>query len=93
MTGCRLRVRVTPRGGADRIDKVDQDEDGRWRVHLRVRAAPADGQANAAVLAALARTLGIPKSRLRLTSGTSARLKTVEIDGLDETEALRRLSA
>ena len=92
MTGCRLRVRVTPRGGADRIDALIQDEGGRPLVHLRVRAAPADGQANAAVLATLAQALGVPKSHLSLVSGAAARIKSVEIDGLDEAEAVRRLS-
>jgi len=92
MTACRLRVRVTPRGGADRIDALTQDEAGRPLVRLRVRAAPTDGQANAAVLATLAKALGVAKSHLSLVSGAAARIKTVEIDGLDEDEVVRRLS-
>ncbi len=90
---CRLRVRVTPRGGADRIDAVETDDTGRPLIKVRVRASPADGQANTAVLATLARALGQPKSTLTLVAGQTARIKTVEIDGLDEAEALARLFA
>ncbi len=86
-------MRVTPRGGADRIDAVETDEAGRPLIKVRVRAAPADGQANTAVLATLARALGRPKSTLTLVAGQTARIKTVEIDGLDEAEALARLFA
>ena len=93
MIRCRLRVRVTPRGGADRIDAVETDEVGRSLVRIRVRAAPADGEANAAVIVVLAQALGLPKSRLELVAGQTARIKTVAIDGMDEVEALRRLLA
>lgn len=82
---------MTPRGGADRIDAIETDEAGRPLVRMRVRAAPADGDANAAVIATLARALGLPKSRLKLIAGQTARIKTLAIDGLDETEALDRL--
>lgn len=91
MTACRLRVRVTPRGGADRIDAVETDETGRPLVRLRVRAAPADGEANQAVIITLAKTLGLPKSRLELVAGHTARIKIVSIEGLDEVAALARL--
>lgn len=86
-------MRVTPRGGADRIDAVETDEAGRPLIKVQVRAAPADGQANTAVLATLARALGRPKSTLTLVAGQTARIKTVEIDGLDEAEARARLFA
>jgi len=93
MTECRLRVRVTPRGGADRIDAIETDEAGRPLIRLRVRAAPAEGEANSAVIATLAKALGLPKSRLELVAGHTARLKVVSIDGLDEVDALARLVA
>ena len=93
MKRCRIRVRVTPRGGADRIDAVETDESGRSVVRMRVRAAPSDGEANAAVILTLARALGIPKSRLELIAGQTARNKTIAIDGLDEVDAMDRLIA
>ena len=87
----RLRVRLTPRGGADRVDAVETDEAGLPLVRARVRAAPADGQANAALEVLLARALGVPKSAVRVARGQTARIKTVEIDGLDDAGALAAL--
>lgn len=87
----RLTVRVTPRGGRDAIEGWAQDEAGRPVLKLRVAAAAADGAANAAVIALLAKSLGRPRSALTLLRGETARVKQIEIDGLDETEAWRRL--
>jgi uncharacterized protein YggU (UPF0235/DUF167 family) len=87
----RLIVRVTPRGGRDAIDGWTWDEAGRPVLRLRVAAAAADGAANAAVLALLAKALGRPKSALRLLRGETARVKQIEVDGLDEAAVHARL--
>lgn len=89
----RLTVRVTPRGGRDAVEGWGRDEADRPVLKLRVSAAAADGAANAAVLALLAKALGRPKSALRILRGETARVKQIEIDGLDEAEAWRRLGA
>lgn len=62
-------------------------------LKLRVTPAAADGAANAAVVALLAKALGRPRSALRILRGDAARVKQIEIDGLDEAEAWRRLGA
>jgi uncharacterized protein (TIGR00251 family) len=80
----RLAVRVTPKGGRDAVDGWALDTSGRAYLKVRVSAAPADGQANAALVAFLAKTLKRPKSALRIASGDTARLKILEIDDLDE---------
>jgi uncharacterized protein len=41
---------------------------------------PDKGKANAAVIALLAKTLGLPKSSIAVTAGHTARLKTIRID-------------
>lgn len=79
----QIAVRVTPRGGRDAIEGWITDADGRPVLKLRVAAAAADGQANAAVLALLAKALGRPKSALGLIAGQTARLKRIEVEGLD----------
>lgn len=56
-----------------------------------MRAAPVEGAANAAVERLIAEALGIPKSRVQVARGATARIKTVEIDGLDDAEVERRL--
>ncbi len=71
----RFRVRVTPRAGVDAVDGTDE----LGRLHVRVRAVPADGAANTAVLVTVARALDLAPSRLRLVAGTGGRLKLIEI--------------
>lgn len=75
--GLLLTVRLTPRGGRDSLDGIETLSDGRQVLKARVRAVPADGEANAALLALLAKTLVLPRSQLSLTAGATARLKTV----------------
>lgn len=76
-----MRLRVTPNAGADRIDGIEIRDDGNAVLRIRVRAVPDRGKANAAVIALLAKTLGIPRSSITLVSGETARLKTVRIGG------------
>ena len=87
----RLTVRLTPRGGADRIDGWDADAVGRAVLKARVRAAPADGQANAALIALIARALAIRRSDVVISRGATARLKALEIEGLSDSEIRTRL--
>ncbi len=82
----RLIVRLTPSGGADRIDGCATDDAGRTYLKARVRAAPEDGKANAALEALLAKALGVAKSKVNVARGATARLKTVEVEGVSESE-------
>lgn len=79
--GLRLTVRLTPRGGRDAIDGVEALADGREVFKLRVRAAPSEGEANAALIALVARLLDVPRSRVDLVAGATARLKIVAVSG------------
>ena len=88
MTSDELRfgVRLTPRGGRDRIDGAGAD--GMLRV--RVSAAPVDGAANQSLVRLLAGELGLSPSAIRIVMGTSARRKVVAITGLGEAAILAR---
>ena len=55
-----LAVRLTPRGGRDAIDGIEQLSDGRRVLKVRVRAAASEGEANAALTKLVAKTLGVP---------------------------------
>ncbi len=79
----RLTVRLTPRASAEGVDGWDVDDKGRPVLKVRVRAAPVEGKANAALIALMAKALDVPRSRIRLAGGDTARVKTLEIDGLD----------
>jgi uncharacterized protein YggU (UPF0235/DUF167 family) len=79
----RLAVRVTPKGGRDAADGWGLDAAGRAFLKLRVSVAPADGAANAAVIALVAKSLKIPKSAVRIASGETARVKMLDLDGVE----------
>lgn len=89
----RLTVRLTPRGGKDRIEGWARDEAGRPYLKARVSAPPVDGAANEALIALIAKALGRPRSAVSLTAGAGARFKSLDIEGLDETDLADRLGA
>lgn len=76
-----IAVRVVPRAARDGIDGLVDTGDGRRALAVRVRAAPSDGAAHDAVIRTLAEALRLPKRRVTLASGASARLKRLRLDG------------
>ncbi len=72
--GTKLHLRVTPGARRNALVRTTGDQ-----FRISVTAAPEKGKANAAVLKLLARSLGVPKSRLRIVRGDTGRDKTVEI--------------
>lgn len=85
--GVTLVVRLTPKGGRDGIDGVETMSDGRPVLKARVRAAPEDGKANAALVEFLAKALRVPRSAVTLASGQTSRVKILEIAGEPDTLA------
>jgi uncharacterized protein (TIGR00251 family) len=84
----RLSLRVSP--GAKSSAVVGRYGE-RWKIRV---AAPAEsGRANEALLELLAETLAVPRSRLRVVSGTAARDKIVEVCGIDAAASERLLLA
>jgi uncharacterized protein (TIGR00251 family) len=77
----RFRVRLTPKGGRDHIEGWWTDSAGQTALKARVAAPPEDGKANTALIDLLARALDVRKADVRIASGTTSRLKTIEIDG------------
>jgi hypothetical protein len=87
----RLTVRLTPNGGRDAVDGLETAADGEEFLKVRVRAVPEKGKANQALIAFLAKTLGLAKSRLSLISGETQRKKILRIEG-DSEDLMRRLA-
>jgi len=85
-----LAVRVTPRSSKPGIRGWRTAVDGRDELEIHVAAAPADGAANEAVIALLAKALGFSRSELSILSGAASRHKRVAIP-CDPSEARRRL--
>jgi uncharacterized protein len=79
--GVALWLRLTPKGGRDAIEGVETLADGRCVVKARVRAAPEDGRANAALEALVAKELTTSKSAVSVVSGHTARLKKLFVAG------------
>ena len=80
-SGIVLTVRLTPKGGRDAIDGVEQMSDGRAVLKVRVRAAPIEGEANAALVKVIAGALKVAPKMVELVSGATARIKRLKING------------
>jgi uncharacterized protein len=80
-----LEVRVQPRA------KKNEVVVRAGKLLVRVTAPPAEGRANEAVCALIAKSLGLPKRAVQVQRGTSSRDKVVSIDGMDERQVKRCL--
>ena len=85
----RLVVRLTPRAGRVRVDGWSRDAAGRVFLKVRVAEPPVDGAANTALVRLTAKSLDRPASAVRIVSGEGARLKQLEIDGVDASDLAR----
>ncbi len=85
----RLAVRLTPNGRRDAIDGVELNAEGEAHLKARVSCVPEKGKANKALVALLAKALGVPKSSVSVVSGDTARQKILRIDGDPEDLANR----
>lgn len=75
--GVTFDVLVQPRASRAKLGPV---HDGRLKV--AVTAPPVDGEANAAVIELLAKSLGVAKGAVEVIAGASSRRKTVRIVGV-----------
>jgi uncharacterized protein (TIGR00251 family) len=93
--GLLLSVRLTPKGGRDAVDGIEHLADGSSVLKARVRAAPHEGAANEALIALLARELGVRRGDVDLVAGATARIKRLKIAGDPKilAAALERLAA
>lgn len=81
-----MQVRVQPKAKRNSIEVDGQ------RVVVRVTAPPEDGKANDAVIALLAKQLGVARSRIQVVRGHRARDKQLRIEDLSAAEVFTRLS-
>jgi uncharacterized protein (TIGR00251 family) len=75
----RIQVKVKPNA---RTSSLVQASDGSWSATLK--APPADGQANAELIALVARQFGCARSAVSIRAGGASRSKWVAIDAAAE---------
>ena len=90
--GVVVVCRLTPKGGRDAIEGVARLANGEAALLARVRSAPEDGRANAALCGLIAEALGVPASRARIALGAKRRVKKVAVAG-DPSALIARLRA
>lgn len=76
-SGIAFDVLVTPRASREGLGPIHGD-----RLKIAVTAPPVDGEANAAVVAVLARALAVPKANVTIVRGDGSRRKTVHVRGV-----------
>ena len=82
----RITLKVQPRAKVTRV--VGKMENA---YRLQLAAPPVDGKANDECIAFLADVAGVPKSRVRIVSGLTSRMKIVEIEGINQADMEARL--
>jgi hypothetical protein len=83
----RITVKAHPRAKRSAIRGRLGDA---WKLDLA--APPVDGKANEECVRFFAELAGVARSRVRVVSGATGRLKVVEIEGLAQEELEERLT-
>ncbi|MFN8532491.1 MAG: DUF167 domain-containing protein [Dehalococcoidia bacterium] len=95
MAGTAVLERLTARFGLTvatgaKRNALELQPSGALRLWI---AAPAvDGKANAALVRYLAGVLGVRQRQVVIVQGTHARHKRIVVEGIDQAEAIARLS-
>lgn len=82
-----VQVRVQPRASRNQVQVANNSN----CLRIKVTAPPVKGAANRACIELLAHALAVRKSDLAIVKGHQARDKVVQVVGLSEDEALRRI--
>ncbi|MEQ9326575.1 MAG: DUF167 domain-containing protein [Rhodospirillales bacterium] len=77
--GIRVAVRLTPRGGSNKVQGVAFDAEGAALLRVSVTAPPEDGKANAALVKLLAKEWRVAKSSITILSGHQSRTKLLSV--------------
>jgi uncharacterized protein (TIGR00251 family) len=70
-------VLVQPRASRVKLGPVHDN-----RLKVAVTAPPVDGEANAAVIDAIAKALGVARGAVEVVAGAASRRKTVRVTGV-----------
>jgi hypothetical protein len=90
-------IKQTPQGSvlmvlavvrSSRTEIVDLHQE---RCRIKVKGAPVDGEANAALISFIAKTFGLAKSMVSLKQGQTSKQKAFLLQGLDAGRAIEIL--
>ncbi len=84
----RLKVKVVPGSSQSEVSGWLGD-----MLKVRVTAQPEKGKANSALVALIAKSLGLSKKSISVTSGKTSQQKVIEIHGLSIAQVKRKLGA
>lgn len=84
--GVILNVQVVPRASRNEVVGILGDA-----LRIRLQAPPVEGAANDALIAFLAKMLGIRQRQVEILSGHASRRKTVVISGLSKDQVAQML--
>jgi uncharacterized protein (TIGR00251 family) len=82
----RISVKVHPRAKRSAVTGRFGDA---WKLDLA--APPVDGKANEECIRFFAELMGVPRSRVRIVTGATGRMKLVEVEGLAQEELERKM--
>jgi uncharacterized protein (TIGR00251 family) len=82
----RVTVKVHPRAKRSAVTGRFGEA---WKLDLA--APPVDGKANEECVRFLAELAGVARSRVRIVTGATSRMKTVEVEGMEQGELERRI--
>lgn len=71
----RIYVKVIARSSKNEVKEINQGE-----YKVKVTAPPVDGKANQATIEELAKYFKVPKNRIEIIAGKSAKTKIVDIN-------------
>jgi len=74
-----IKVRIQPKSSRDEIVGIEGG-----RLKIKITAPPVDGKANQKLIEFIAKTLGVSKSSIEIVKGSSSKLKTLAVHGVDQ---------
>ena len=77
--GLFLHIRATPKAGRDEVTGLVANAAGQKALAVKVTKPADKGEANLAVVAVLAKAMGVAKSSFRLVAGETSRDKVIEV--------------
>lgn len=82
-----FQVRLQPRASKNEVAGLLQGA-----VKIRLTSPPVDNRANRQLEKFLASILEVPRTSIEIVAGEKSRLKTVAVNGLEESEVQQRMA-